>query len=253
MQVDNLNLQKLFNNIERYEIPGFQRQYVWSQEDQWGPLWEDVQNKAEDFLEAPCDEHTAHFLGAVVLQQQSVPTSQLPTRVVVDGQQRLTTLQLLLDAVQEVFEKRGYAYPAKRLERLVLHPDEYRDGDPDNAFKVWPTQTDQDAFRQAMLNDRASEKYGNSPIVQAHDFFMQQTSHWLDDQPEEGEKRAVALERAITTLLEVVVIDLGASDDPHIIFETLNARGTPLLQSDLIKNMVLQVAKASDPDEANRL
>lgn len=256
MKVNILNMQKLFINIERYEIPPFQRAYVWNHEDQWGPLWEDVQAKAEQYLEEQSSQPEAHFLGAVVLQQKPVPAGQLMTRVVVDGQQRLTTLQLLLDAVQEVFEERGYA-AAKRLDPLVLNPEAFWDDNPDHAFKVWPTLLDQDAFRQAMHNDRASEKYENSRIVRAHDFFKLQTRHWLDDQPEEGEKRAAALERAITALLEVVVIDLDATDDPHIIFETLNARGTPLLQSDLIKNMVLfeadKAGVASDSDAANRL
>ena len=108
MDVNILNLQRLFANPVRYEIPLFQRPYVWAHEEQWEPLWEDVQNTAEYYLEhdarstAP-SKRQAHFLGAVVLQQQQVPTPMLMTRLVVDGQQRLTTLQLLLDAVQEVF------------------------------------------------------------------------------------------------------------------------------------------------------
>ena len=257
MKVNILNMQKLFINIERYEIPPFQRAYVWNHEDQWGPLWEDVQDKAEQYLEPQSSQLESHFLGAVVLQQKPVPAGQLTTRVVVDGQQRLTTLQLLLDAVQEVFEERGYAHAAKRLDPLVLNPEAFWDDNPDHAFKVWPTLIDQDAFRQAMHNDLVSEKYENSLIVRAHEFFKIQTRQWLDAQPQENGRRAEALQMAIAGLLEVVVIDLDATDDPHIIFETLNARGTPLLQSDLIKNMVLfEAAKtgvASDSDAANRL
>ena len=247
------NLRNLFTLPQRYEIPPFQREYVWNHENQWGPLWEDVQNVAEQYLEKQPSEPTPHFLGAIVLQQQQVQASQLPTRVVVDGQQRLTTLQLLLDAVQEVFEERKYVFPAKRLESLVLNPEEFRNGDSDNAFKVWPTVADRDAFRQAMHNDLASEEYKESRIVRAHEFFKLQTDQWIEAQPEEGEKQAEALEVAVKNLLEVVVIDLDHAEDPHIIFETLNARGTPLLQSDLIKNMVLYEAGASEPDEANRL
>lgn len=257
MKVDILNMQKLFINIERYEIPPFQRAYVWNHENQWGPLWEDVQDKAEQYLETQSSQTETHFLGAVVLQQKPVPAGQLTTRVVVDGQQRLTTLQLLLDAVQEVFEERGYTHAAKRLDPLVLNPEAFWDDNPDYAFKVWPTLDDQDAFRQAMHNDLVSEKYENSLIVQAHEFFKLQTRQWLDAQPQENGRRAEALEKAIAGLLEVVVINLDATDDPHIIFETLNARGTPLLQSDLIKNMVLfEAAKtvvAPDSDAANRL
>ena len=257
MDVNILNLQKLFNNPQRYEIPPFQRAYIWNHEEQWGPLWEDVQNKAEQCLESPHTRHAAHFLGAVVLQQQWVQTSRLATRIVVDGQQRLTTLQLLLDAVQEVLEERGHTDPADRIEALILNKRQWAGNDPDNVFKVWPTKADQEAFRQAMHNDLLSEEYKESLIVQAHDFFKLQTSQWLDAQPQDQEARAEALDQAITDYMELVVIDLEPTDDPHIIFETLNARGTPLLQSDLIKNMVLfeagQPGVVIDAEIAGRL
>ena len=262
MDVNILNLQRLFANPVRYEIPLFQRPYVWTHEEQWGPLWEDVQNTAEHYLERDARDSTpsnrqAHFLGAVVLQQQQVPTPMLMTRLVVDGQQRLTTLQLLLDAVQEVFKQRGDNSAAKRLELLVLNPEAFRGDNPEYAFKVWPTMADQEAFRYAMHNDLPSEKYERSRIVRAHEFFKLQIRQWLDDQPEGNGTRTEALEQAVTNLLELVVIDLELSDDPHVIFETLNARGTPLLQSDLIKNMVLYEADkmggVSDPEDAARL
>lgn len=239
MDVNIMNLQKLFVSPVRYEIPLFQRPYVWDHEEQWSPLWEDVQNTAERYLKS---EKKAHFLGAVVLQQEQVSTPTLQTRLVVDGQQRLTTLQLLLDAVQEVLEQHGVDTAAKRLKLLVLNPEAYRDDKDDNAFKVWPTTADQGAFRNAMHNDLPSEEYEESLIVQAHIFFKDQVSQWLDMHPQENVSQtqaAEALEQTVSTLLQLVVIDLDPSDDPHVIFETLNARGTPLLQSDLIKNMVL--------------
>lgn len=245
MEVNILDLQKLFASPVRYEIPLFQRPYVWKHAEQWAPLWEDVQNTAENYLQhgTPLDGTRAHFLGAVVLQQQQVQTPMLMTRLVVDGQQRLTTLQLLLDAVQEVFEKRGNEYAAKRLEILVLNPEAFRGDDPSYAFKVWPTMVDQEAFRHTMHNDLPSEPYEESLIVQAHEFFKDQVSQWLDAEPLNIEKRADALERAVSKLLELVVIDLDQSDDPHVIFETLNARGTALLQSDLVKNLILYEAE----------
>ena len=262
MHVNILNLQTLFANPVRYEIPLFQRPYVWNHQDQWGPLWEDVRNTAEHHLEhdvrdATQSQRQAHFLGAVVLQQQQVPTPMLMTRLVVDGQQRLTTLQLLLDAVQEVFEQRGEDSGAKRLELLVLNHEAFCGDNPDHAFKVWPTMADQEAFRYAMNNDLSSEGYGESRIVRAHEFFKLQTRQWLDEYPQDNQVRTKALERTVTDLLELVVIDLDESDDPHVIFETLNARGTRLLQSDLIKNMVLYEAEktgvASDSVDAARL
>lgn len=246
----------------RYEIPRFQRSYVWNQDDQWEPLWEDVRNTAERYLDHRAGGMTAsvpaaHFLGAVVLQQQPTATGTLETRLVVDGQQRLTTLQLLLDAVQEVFQEDGIGDAAIRLEVLVLNPEAFRDGNPDRAFKVWPTMADEDAFRHAMHNELPSETYGESRIVQAHEFFKLQTAQWLGGQPQEKRVRAEALEHAVKNLMELVVIDLEQSDDPHVIFETLNARGTPLLDSDLIKNMVLhesgQAGIASDSERGDTL
>ena len=110
----NTNLQRpqrLFAQPVRYEIPDFQRRYVWRQEEQWEPLWDDVagltQSIAEDGRTEP------HFMGAVVLQQLPFPSGTIERRIVVDGQQRLTTLQLLIDAIQEVLEDRAHSGPSE--------------------------------------------------------------------------------------------------------------------------------------------
>ena len=78
-------------------IPLFQRSYVWDEIDQWLPLWQDVRRLAELRLTDSYSSAT-HFLGAVVVQAQDNQTGNLPARNVIDGQQRLTTLQLLMDA-----------------------------------------------------------------------------------------------------------------------------------------------------------
>ena len=242
--------QRLFAQPVRYEIPAFQRRYVWKQEEQWEPLWNDIEELAQSILEDGQTE--PHFMGAVVLQQMQYPAGTIERRIVVDGQQRLTTLQLLIDAIQEVLEGRGHSDPAKRLAALVDNQEEFRDGDADNAFKVWPTVIDRDAFRQAMRNDLTSDDHTESRIVQAHNYFKEQTARWLSGFSNEGGKRdraASALESAVRANIELVVIDLDDNDDPHVIFETLNARGTPLLQSDMIKNKVLHDADVKAYDE----
>ena len=256
MEVNVLTMNKLFGKTIRYLIPPFQRSYVWSKEDQWEPLWDDVRNTSEEYIEnnsrtgadvrrLSLNQARAHFLGAVVVQQQQFMTGEIETRLVIDGQQRLTTSQLLLDAVQEVLEKRGHNRIAKRMSLLVLNDDAYVDDD-DDIFKVWPTLNDRDAFRHAMHNGLPSDEHADSLIVQAHEFFKLEVEHWLDEHPNESEVCADALEKTVVHLLELVVIDLHIEDEPHIIFETLNARGTPLLQSDLVKNMVLYEAGKSD-------
>lgn len=242
MEVIKLSLQGLFDMRVRYEIPQYQRRYVWTQEEQWEPLWDDIRNTTERCLE-DSGYKTAHFLGAVVIQQKAHRMGSLQTPEVVDGQQRLTTMQLLLDAVQEVFEKRGHTDSATRLQDMVLNGEAYRGGDPDRAFKVWPTMGDRDAFRKTMRNESSNDEYQKSLIVQAHEFFKLQVGYWLDSHAEEKEEvRAATLELVLTQLLQLIVIDLVADEEPHVIFETLNARGTPLLQSELIKNMLLHEA-----------
>jgi len=250
MQTNLQRPQRLFAQPVRYEIPAFQRRYVWRREEQWEPLWNDVEQLAHSILEE--GQSDPHFMGAVVLQQLQVATGTIERRIVVDGQQRLTTLQLLIDAIQEVLEKRTYSDPAKRLAALVKNQKEFRDGNPDNGFKVWPTVVDRTAFRHAMSNDLSARDYAASRIVQAHDYFKTQAQQWLDrfeDEPGERGMAASALESAVRTNLELVVIDLGDTDDPHVIFETLNARGTPLLQSDMIKNKILHDANIRVEDE----
>ena len=255
MPMNTVAATKLFYKPVRYEIPEFQRPYVWGKEEQWEPFWEDVRNTAENSIDD--GEDKAHFVGAIVLQQVLKGGGGVETHVVVDGQQRLTTVQILLDAVQEALEIRGYTDLAAKLSYLVANPEMFLDGDPDNSFKVWPTINDQDSFRHAMANDLSNDAHQESRIVQAHNFFRTQVDLWLDRQFESGDTRSKASEalaKAVSDLLELVVIDLTPTDDPHIIFETLNARGTPLLQSEMIKNRILYEAHSSgDTRDASAL
>ena len=247
LKTDILTPKDLFQKDIHYTVPAFQRRYVWKQDEQWEPLWEDVCNTADNYLEqlnkengegVVAEQNTArHFLGAVVVQQVNTATRDIDRREVIDGQQRLTTLQLLLDAVQYVCEERGVKGVAKRLSKLVIN-DKDLVKNKDDIFKLWPTTNDREAFRHAMHEGLPIDDYKDSLIVQAHEYFQLQASQWLDSNTESVQTCMEALETALTGMLQMVVIDLGPQDDPHMIFETLNARGTPLLESDLIKNYV---------------
>ena len=252
MHTDILSPKNLFQKDVRYIIPPFQRPYVWSQEDQWEPLWEDVRNVAENYLEElersgndeiQAEQRTSpHFLGAVVLKQVPTAAKDIDQREVIDGQQRMTTLQLLLDAIQQICEKSEQPYfkrVARRLAKLVVNDKELIDEDELHVFKLWPTRGDREAFRHAMDNGLAVNDFEESRIVQAHEFFQLQVRRWLEDGMAQLERKIDALEAAATSMLHMVIIDLSPQDDPNLIFETLNARGTPLEQSDLIKNFVL--------------
>ena len=261
MHTDILTPKDLFQKEVRYTIPPFQRPYVWSQDEQWEPLWEDVRNVAENYLEelersgngeVEAEQKTSpHFLGAVVLKQVPTAAKDIDQREVIDGQQRVTTLQLLLDAIQQICEesdKPCLKKAAKRLAKLVTNDEELIGDDEFHIFKLWPTRGDREAFRHAMDNGLAVNDFEESLIVQAHEFFKIQVRKWLQDTLGPIEPRIDALEAAATSMLQMVVIDLGPQDDPNLIFETLNARGTPLEQSDLIKNFVLSKEQHREGD-----
>lgn len=115
--------QMVFMQPQRLVVPLFQRPYVWNEENQWDPIWNDVVRVADRVLKRPTDKHHPHFLGAVVLQQVQRQTGQLQERTIIDGQQRLTTLQLLLDALHaELLSIKALA-PAMRIEPLVTNAE----------------------------------------------------------------------------------------------------------------------------------
>lgn len=255
MDASILTPRDLFTKPVRYEVPPFQRRYVWDEQQQWEPLWEDVRTAAEKYLtDRPASRETAtHFLGAIVLQQRSHTSSEVETRLVIDGSQRLITLQLLLGAMQKAIAQRGIDRAARRLRRFVLNDEEYTGDDPNRSVKVWPSMGDRDDFRLAMSSETPDEDGKESNVLSAHRFFMREIDHWLDESPDERDERAEALEESITMLIKIVVIDIQNTEDEQLIFETLNARGTPLLQSDLVKNKVLHDAHAQGLSDLSQL
>lgn len=248
METNILTPKELFQKDIRYTIPPFQRPYVWNQDEQWEPLWNDVRNLAESYLESleksgsgvsALDGTRPHFLGAVVVKLVQTATSDFEQREVIDGQQRVTTLQLLLDAVHRISLEFHHNKVAKRVSKLVTNDRDLIGSEPDHVFKLWPTRSDREAFRCAMDSRPSSAAVKGSLLVRGHEFFKLQVRNWVEDRVHNSSQKMEALETAATRLLQMVVIDLSSQDDPNVIFETLNARGTPLEQSDLIKNYVL--------------
>ena len=82
----------VFMQPQRLIVPLFQRPYVWNEENQWEPLWNDVARVADRLLKQPNERHQPHFLGAVVLQQVQNPIGLMQTRTIIDGQQRLNAI-----------------------------------------------------------------------------------------------------------------------------------------------------------------
>src|SRR5687767_10022583 len=102
MQPSKQSIYNLLAMPRRYVVPLFQRPYVWNKEDHWEPLWEDISAKGYEALLAAREERAvefAHFMGAIVLNSVPAHGSHLDTRQIIDGQQRLITMQLLLIAL----------------------------------------------------------------------------------------------------------------------------------------------------------
>ena len=242
----------IFGQPQRFLVPLFQRPYVWNEEQQWEPLWKDLERVATRLLQNPSNNHEPHFLGAVVLQHVQNRVGNLQERMVIDGQQRLTTLQILLDALHNELHRIEAVAPSGRLEYLIQNDKRFCRADEDR-YKVWPTNRDRAAFNEVMSAldpvDYKSLKHKSAKLVHAHRFFSEQARGWLDaGDPEQLHARAEAIERSVRELLQLVVIDLSAEENAQEIFETLNARGAQLTAADLIKNFIFQKLLESPAD-----
>lgn len=138
----------IFRRDVRYVVPVFQRRYAWERERQWEPFWGDVLEVVEAYIEAARNTGTAprgdelpvHFLGAIVVQLLPFGAGQLELREVIDGQQRLTTIQLLIGAAASALGARGASGQADVLRDLIENRPYLTKGQPDAVFKVWPTK-----------------------------------------------------------------------------------------------------------------
>jgi hypothetical protein len=149
-----------------------------------------------------------------------------------------------------VTERCGTSLDAETLKVLVLNQPQVTQH-PDEVYKVWPTDRDQDAFRAAMSNDAVvTSELATSRIAKAHSFFVEQITEWCDPtgDPDKAAARLKALAQALHAHLKLVVIDLEPGDNAQVIFETLNHRGSRLLAADLVKNLLFQMAQTQQLD-----
>jgi hypothetical protein len=248
----------LFNRPVTYVVPLFQRPYVWTKGEHWQPLWEDFLAVAERLLDAranateeelergvPEQVTPSHFLGAVVLEQVPTGAGMIERRNIIDGQQRLLTLQLFLDAAHDVAAE--YEDERARLFGMLTDNDPHLVQAQMDHFKVWPTNVDRVAFQRTLGENGDGEgeevDVSATSMWMAHDYFCEALREWLEsDQHVPVADRLDVLRVVMWSLVRLVVIDLEGSDNAQVIFETLNARGTPLLASDLIKNSLFQQA-----------
>lgn len=173
MQPSKTSVNGLFQKEQQYLIPIFQRGYVWTLEEQVAPLWADVADRAaalDEFkrIQKQVDNRVLkplqkHFLGTIVL---GAPLSggfgSVPTVEVIDGQQRITTLQILLLAFRDVARRLEDDFIDGAFRTLTLNPASYRQGE--HAFKVWPTNATRDQIRALVETERPGEVCRRFPI-----------------------------------------------------------------------------------------
>ena len=241
MKTTDILVRTLFDRDVQYIIPLFQRHYVWDEENQWAPLWEDITKKVDQNLSK---SQTSHFTGAVVVHQKLTSLDEVPKFEIIDGQQRLTTFQIILCALRdrcldlEATDSK-YGAIAKQTDRYILNQEILTSDFADEEYKLMPTKYDRNSF-QALVKGNATQSSGN--IKDAYDYFKQNI---VSDVGTDLDKMR-NLFNSIRGSFSFVQILLDPDDEPERIFESLNARGKPLLQFDLLRNNLFMRARVEE-------
>lgn len=305
MQPGKTSVTSLFSAPAQYVIPVFQRGYVWTLEKQVVPLWADLEDRAIKLIERAemaqqVGAHSLkplqkHFLGSLVLTPVHNAFGRVTSYEVIDGQQRTTTLHLLLLAFRQAAKLLEGSAVSQMLDSLVRNPGPYTI--KDDHHKVWPTQAGRAemAFLDgavdcpavcsaypAKAGKNAKQRIERPLMVQAYLYLHHACLAYLRgcalDDPIAAESdrtwsdalvqairndnlvtpvqkdlalqpaRAEMLFMALQELVQIMTLTLENEDDPQVIFETLNARGEPLLASDLIRNFVFLEAARRGQD-----
>ena len=215
MQAKETKLQDIIEGTKQYVIPLFQRTYSWTPKE-WEVLWKDLVELCE--MENP----RTHFIGSIV----NMPTVSVPEGVakylLIDGQQRLTTIFILLALLRNKARENQNLRFADEVNNTLL-VNQYKDGN--DYYKLMPTQVDRPTFEN-LINGNPNET--ENQITRAYVFFEKKLKQ-VELEPEK-------LKKIITSYFSVVSIVLDTDDNPYLVFESLNAKGRPLTQADLIRN-----------------
>lgn len=228
MQAKETKLQDIIEGTKQYVIPLFQRTYSWTNKE-WDILWKDLLELCES------ENPRTHFIGSIV----NMPTVSVPEGVakflLIDGQQRLTTIFILLALLRnKARETQRQDFADEINNTLLVNP--YKKGD--DFFKLMPTQVDRQIYKN-FINGMANEN--ESQLTRAYSYFEKK----LRQVTYEHDK----LKKIITSYFSVVSIVLDTEDNPYLVFESLNAKGRPLTQADLIRNYFFMRIHTDNQDE----
>lgn len=204
----------------QFVIPAYQRNYTWVAN-------KEVKQLLEDIKVVLSGERNKHFIGIMIYLETSLSPFQRE-RSVIDGQQRLTTIFLMLYAIKELMLEKGMNSEAEKLENMYL----VNPFNETNKFKLKPLVSDDAVYQQIVVRDYSNiqEKKAN---VYLNFFYIKNT---LQD---------LLATHSINNILEamnklyIVCVPIGKDDYPQKIFESINATGAKLTASDLIRNFIL--------------
>lgn len=206
MKADAQPLLQIFDSKLRLEVPLFQRQYVWTRTQQWEPLWEDVSRKFVEHLQGRVDA-PVHFLGAMVLDQRFTPTSHVVRRQIIDGQQRLTTLQIFLAAFRDFCSAQECIDLAKECRAYTLNSGMMADPAIDK-YKVWPTNLDRIQFTDVISSGSREE------VEMKHPPVRRKYARQIDPRPRMVEAYLFFYDQLVEFFLGEDRVELQSSDVP---------------------------------------
>lgn len=221
MDLEKATGATLFGLDQQFEIPLFQRQYVWYKEDHWIPLWEDLKKICRISR-----RRSVHFTGTIVVMKRQL-SGNLPKLEIIDGQQRLMTFQIILCALRDVCKTNKHIELENNARSYTLNQRSRPSGI--EKYKIIPGLVDKEAFMSLIDEDVGNSK---GSIKEAYDYFKTKIEKYVKGDPEKAE----LLFNSLLYGLSLAQIFIDDDNDAEEIFESLNARGANLLEFDLLRN-----------------
>ncbi len=218
MKANDTLIMKFLEGSKQFIVPLFQRTYSWKRE-QIETMWNDIQG-----IEGGVEN--IHFFGPFVTEPLPSSASGASRYVVIDGQQRLITTLLFLTSLRNRIREIAPKSKVKDEINDLYLTNRYH---PEDKYKLVPTQADRQLFFD-LIDDKPINHTNYHLMLYAKGFFTEKLSK-IDDV-----NKLVGLKNIVLNNLSVVDVRLEKGDDPYLIFESLNAKGTPLTQADLIRN-----------------
>ncbi|ELK56137.1 hypothetical protein D320_00873 [Haloferax sp. BAB-2207] len=215
------DLQNIFTRSNRFTVPDYQRLYSWK-ESQWVEFWNDLTN---------IDEDDTHFLGSIVVIQHQKKYDELNELELVDGQQRITTISLLLRVMRDFYRKHSDGGLGDKIDSDYLHETDF---DNDRYPKLSLSRFEDDDY-QSILDGDPTTVNEDSQLRQAYEYFQEQVFDCDVETIDQLRKRLLGS-------MTLVVVECDSTASAFRLFETLNNRGLELSAVDLMKNALLQVA-----------